>query len=190
MNLDTFVKIKNKYGDCGSWAIWAEPEDKPKSNIGDLSVLDPNINKKLLTQLKPEFVFVGLNFSSIDEIIPFANFHSPSPKAQDFKIRYALKNTNYWGSYMTDIIKNFEEKQSNKMMDVLNKNKNLENRNIETFLEEIESLDVSNKKIIAFGDDAYKILERNFKDKYNIEKVTHYSHFISKENYRHELSKI
>ena len=190
MNLDIFEKIKDKYGDCGSWAIWAESEDKPKSNIGDLSVLDPNINKKLLSQLKPEYVFVGLNFSSIGELIPFANFHSPSPRAQDYKIRYALKDTHYWGSYMTDVIKNFEEKQSNKMMDALNKDKNLENRNIEIFLEEIESLNVRNKKIIAFGGDAYKILERNLKDKYHIEKVTHYSHFISKENYKYELAQI
>ena len=161
-----------------------------KSNIGDLTVLDPSINKKLLSQLKPEYVFVGLNFSSIDELVPFANFHSPSPKAQDFKIRFALRNTDYWGSYMTDIIKNFEEKKSNKMMDVLNEDKNLENRNIEIFLEEIESLGVPNKKIIAFGGDTYKILERNLKDKYNLVKVTHYSHFISKENYRYELAKI
>ena len=75
-------------------------------------------------------------------------------------------------------------------MDVLNEDKNLENRNIEIFLEEIESLGVPNKKIIAFGGDTYKILERNLKDKYNLEKVTHYSHFISKENYRYELAKI
>ena len=155
-----------------------------------MTVLDPNINKKLLSQLKPEYVFVGLNFSSIGQIIPFANFHSPSPKAQDYKIRYALNNTDYWGSYMTDIIKNFEEKKSNKMMDVLNEDKNLENRNIEIFLEEMESLGVSNKKIIAFGGDTYKILERNLKDKYNLVKVTHYSHFISKENYRYELVNI
>ena len=114
----------------------------------------------------------------------------PSPKAQDFKIRFALRNTDYWGSYMTDIIKNFEEKKSNKMMDVLNEDKNLENKNIEIFLEEIESLGVPNKKIIAFGSDTYKILERNLKDKYNLVKVTHYSHFISKENYRYELAKI
>ena len=38
--------------------------------------------------------------------------------------------------------------------------------------------------------DAYKILERNLKDKYNLKKVTHYSHFISKENYKQELAKI
>ena len=187
MNLDTFNNIKNQYGDCGSWAVWANETNAPKSNIGDLSVLDPELNKKLLTQLKPEFVFVGLNFSRIENAIPLSNFHSSSSKAQDYKIRFALKNTQYWGSYMTDIIKNFEEKHSNLMMETLSKDRNLETKNINIFLEELEVLNVRNKKIIAFGGDTYKILRRNLGNNYNIQKITHFAHFVSKENYRKEL---
>jgi len=145
------------------------------------------LNKKLLTQLKPEFVFVGLNFSRIENAIPLSNFHSSSSKAQDYKIRFALKNTQYWGSYMTDIIKNFEEKHSNLMMETLSKDRNLETKNINIFLEELEVLNVRNKKIIAFGGDTYKILRRNLGNNYNIQKITHYAHFVSKENYRKEL---
>lgn len=187
MNLDTFNNIKNKYGECGSWAIWGNEKNTPKSNIGDLSVLDPNLNKELLTQLKPEYVFVGLNFSTIENVTPLSNFHSSSSNAQDYKIRYALKNTKYWGSYMTDIIKNFEEKHSNLMMEALNKDRDLEIKNINIFLQELETLNVINKQIIAFGGDSYKILKRNLGDRFNIQKITHYAHFISKENYRKEL---
>ena len=187
MNLDTFNNIKNKYGECGSWAIWGNEKNTPKSNIGDLSVLDPNLNKELLTQLKPEYVFVGLNFSTIENVTPLSNFHSSSSNAQDYKIRYALKNTKYWGSYMTDIIKNFEEKHSNLMMEALNKDRDLEIKNINIFLKELETLNVTNKQIIAFGGDSYKILKRNLGDKFNIQKITHYAHFINKENYRKEL---
>lgn len=187
MNLDTFNNIKNKYGECGSWAIWGNEKNTPKSNIGDLSVLDPNLNKELLTQLKPEYVFVGLNFSTIENVTPLSNFHSSSSNAQDYKIRYALKNTKYWGSYMTDIIKNFEEKHSNLMMEALNKDRDLEIKNINIFLQELETLNVINKQIIAFGGDSYKILKRNLGDKFNIQKITHYAHFINKENYRKEL---
>ena len=43
MNLDTFEKIKNKYGDCGSWAIWAQQGDKPKSNIAILFTLEMSL---------------------------------------------------------------------------------------------------------------------------------------------------
>ena len=187
MNLDTFNNIKNKYGECGSWAIWGNEKNTPKSNIGDLSVLDPNLNKELLTQLKPEYVFVGLNFSTIENVTPLSNFHSSSSNAQDYKIRYALKNTKYWGSYMTDIIKNFEEKHSNLMMEALNKDRDLEIKNINIFLQELETLNVINKQIIAFGGDSYKILKRNLGDKFNIQKITHYAHFINKENYLKEL---
>ena len=187
MNLDTFNNIKNQYGECGSWAIWGNEKNTPKSNIGDLSVLDPKLNKELLTQLKPEYVFVGLNFSTIENVTPLSNFHSSSSNAQDYKIRYALKNTKYWGSYMTDIIKNFEEKHSNLMMEALNKDRDLEIKNINIFLQELETLNVKNKQIIAFGGDSYKILKRNLGDKFNIQKITHYAHFINKENYRKEL---
>ena len=190
MKLETFLEIKNKYGDCGSWAIWREEKETPKSNIGDLTILDHTLNKNLLTQLKPEFVFVGLNFSTMENVAPFSNFHSPSSTAQDYKIRFALKDTKFWGSYMTDIIKNFPEKHSNLMMEVLNNDKSLEKKNIDIFVQELEILNVQNEKIIAFGGDVYKILKRNLGDMLNIVKFTHYAHFISKENYRKELLKV
>ena len=88
---------------------------------------------------------------------------------------------------MTDIIKNFEEKHSNLMMEALNKDRDLEIKNINIFLQELETLNVINKQIIAFGGDSYKILKRNLGDKFNIQKITHYAHFINKENYRKEL---
>ena len=187
MEIDKFNEIKKYYGDCGSWAIWAESNEKVKSNVGDLSVLDPEVNSELLNQLKPELVFVGLNFSSIDDLTPFSNFHSPNSKAQDFKIRYALKNTEYWGSYMTDIIKNFEEKKSKIIKKIMKEDRNLEKINDEIMMKELGVLGVENKMIVAFGRDTYNILERNLGDNFNIHRVTHYSHFINKEKYREEL---
>ena len=65
-----------------------------------------------------EIIFIGLNISRPIEN-PLGNFHDPRPMATDFKIRYALKDTPYWGGYMTDIIKDFEEKASGKMMKYL-----------------------------------------------------------------------
>ena len=91
---------------------------------------------------------------------------------------------------MTDIIKNFPEKHSNSMMEVLNNDRSLERKNIDIFIQELEILNVQNKKIIAFGGDAYKILKRNLGDMFNIEKITHYAHFVNKENYRKELLKV
>ena len=106
---ETFQKIRNKYGYCASWALWADEGETLKSNVGDLTILDPDENADLLAQLKPEFILVGLNISRTLGVEPLANFHDSKPYATDYKIRYALKGTIFWGAYMTDIIKDFDE---------------------------------------------------------------------------------
>jgi hypothetical protein len=184
-----FELIANKYGHYASWALWADEGKKPKDNIGDLSIFDIEINKDLLKLIKPNIIFVGLNISRKIES-PLANFHDTRPQAMDYKIRYALKNTPYYGGYMTDIIKDFEQKISGKVMTYLNRNKTFELENIEIFLEEISDLKVKNPQIITFGNDAYKILFRNLSGEYDIVKIPHYSHFISKENYKVEVDRI
>jgi hypothetical protein len=96
-----FDLVKQKYGYWSSWAVWAEVGSSPKSNVGDLSVFDtPNICESLTA----EVIFVGLNISRGAIKEPLANFHDKRTEATDFKIRYAFKNTPYWGGYMTDII--------------------------------------------------------------------------------------
>ena len=57
----TFEEIRKLYGHFASWAVWAEAGDKPKSNIDDLSVLDPESNPDLLNTLTADFIFLGLN---------------------------------------------------------------------------------------------------------------------------------
>ena len=44
---EKFDSIKEKYGRVASWAIWAHEDKEPTSNMGDLTVLDPEINKNL-----------------------------------------------------------------------------------------------------------------------------------------------
>ena len=51
-----FELIKTKYGHYASWAIWAEEGEKPKDNIGDLSVFDIENNNRLLQQLNPNII--------------------------------------------------------------------------------------------------------------------------------------
>ena len=123
---EKFDFIKDKYAYCASWAIWSDEDEKPKSNIGDLTILDPDSNKNLLSQLNPNVVLLGLNISRGDIIIPFANFHDKRPEATDFKIRFAFRGSPYWGGYMTDIIKDFEQKISGKVISYLRRNKSFE----------------------------------------------------------------
>jgi squalene cyclase len=58
-----FEAIKQRHGRYASWAVWAEASDRPKSNIGDLSIFDPEANGSLLDTLKGDVILVGLNLS-------------------------------------------------------------------------------------------------------------------------------
>lgn len=181
---EKFQAIKEKYGYWSSWALWAEVGDTPKSNIGDLSVFEGD---EFLNHLNTEFVLVGLNIARADIEKPLANFHSPLSRAQDYKIRYAVKDTLLSGSYMTDVIKDFNEVDSGKLLTYLNKNKQFELDNIQVFKKEIQDLGTLNPILVALGDATYDILARNIAE-YKVLKIKHYSHYMSKEKYREEVS--
>lgn len=108
--------------------------------------------------------------------------------ATDFKIRYALKSTNYWGSYMTDIIKDFEEKSSGKMMSYLRSNRDFELENLERFREEIQLLGYANPVLVTFGKDAEAVARRNLGQEFQIVGIPHYANYVSKEEYRTQVS--
>ena len=170
-----------------SWAIWVDEWKNPKDNMGDLSVFDIEKNAGLLRQLNPNIILVGLNVSRGVIKVPFANFHDARPQANDFKIRYALLGSPFWGAYMTDIIKDFDQKESGKVRSYLRTHKPFEEENARLFREEMKDIGTDNPTIIAFGVDTYTILNRNFKNEFKIRKVLHYSHYISKEKYREEV---
>ena len=187
---EKFYFIKEKYQFYSSWAVWAEQGDKPKSNVGDLSVLDPKQNKNLLKTLNPNIILVALNISRGDIAEPFANFHDKSSRATDFKIRYAIKDTPIWGAYMTDIIKDFEELISGNVLSYLKKNREFEVENINFFRKELIEIGAKNPILIAFGNIVYEILNRYLENEFKIFKITHYAHQMSKEKYREEAQNI
>ena len=103
----TFLKMKNKYGDVGSWALWKKEGDSPKSNMDAVDLFDIQKNPSFPKILHNKSILVGLNFSrtALNNTV-FSNFHDPRPQSQDYKLRFALENTSLIGSYMTDIFKN------------------------------------------------------------------------------------
>src|SRR5580692_1082186 len=105
MDRAKFENIKKSHGAYASWAVWAEPDARPKSNIGDLTVLDPDRNPRSLGVVRCDVVMLGLSFSRSIELRPFINFHDASPHGHDFKIRYAFSGTPYYGAYMSNLIK-------------------------------------------------------------------------------------
>jgi hypothetical protein len=184
--VETFVEVRERFGHFASWAVWAKEGPNPKYGIDDLSILDPAQNPHLLETLHVNAIFLGLNISRRIER-PLGNFHDPRPMATDFKIRFVLKETEYWGAYMTDIIKDFEEKASGKMMRYLRANQRFEKENAQKLREEIALLGVSDPLLVAFGKDAAAIANRNLGGEFRIRCIPHYACYVSKENYRQQV---
>jgi len=131
---------------------------------------------------------VGLNFSRSVLTEPFRNFHDPSGRAQDFKIRYAFKGTKYYGAYMTDIIKNFPMLKCGDVAKHLTPA--LIRENTDMFLRELPDLGTGKPTILAFGVDAHRLVAKWVPpDAYGrLFRVTHYSDYISMEQYREKVS--
>ena len=182
-----YEEKKKKYGHMSSWAIWQKRDTTKKEKFGmeDISFFD---NPESL-QLNPNYILVGLNISRKIERL-FGNFHPEHSTAHDYKTRYAVEGTIFDGAYMTDIIKDFEEVISGTVMKYLRENPEFEKDNIISFEEELKYIGATKPVIIAFGNDCYKILNRNLGDKYNIYKVSHYSSCINKEQLRTEFENI
>ena len=150
--------------------------------MGDISFFE-NPSNKILDLLNPNIILVGLNISEKIHRT-FGNFHPDKMSAQDYKTRFALQGTMFWGAYMTDIIKSYEEKISGNLMKYLSINKEFEKENIKIFEQELLDIGSQNTILVAFGNDSYNILKRNLKDKYTIYKVPHYSAFIKLDSFR------
>ena len=185
---NNYLQLKEKFGHLASWAIWKMPSGTPKSNTSDLSVFN---DEEVLNILNTNYVFVGLNAAANhgnynEEEHDWHCFHSAYCRQNDYKLRYALAGTKFWGSYITDIIKKHEETDSSKVVAYVNKNPDVLKENIKLFEEELELLG-ENMVLIALGTATYNFLNKCLGHKYKICKITHYSHQIGKEKYREEV---
>jgi hypothetical protein len=168
--------------------VWSPATGGPKSDIGDLAVLDPNANPALLQALAPEVIMAGLNISrSFDE--PFRNFHDQDASAMDFKLRAAFTGTPYWGAYMTDVVKNVEMVKSKDLLKYLRSNPNVMAAQMDIFREEVHDLGCAEPLILAFGVAAFNLLRQHLAPgEYGaLVRLTHYSHYISQSKYREEV---
>lgn len=182
-----FYDIEKKMGKVASWAVWDKAGDKPKSNISNMELLDISSTPSTLKVLQTNVVMVALNFArEVEMNEPFLNFHDSNPHGQDYKIRFAFEGTEYYGAYMTDIIKDFPMLSSKDVLEYLKENPDKLQNQINEFKRELEYIGAQKPKILAFGKDAFNILNKHLNNEYYSELIalTHYSHQISKENYR------
>jgi hypothetical protein len=192
---ETFDLIKERHGGYASWAVWARATDRPKSNVGDLSVLDPDRNSNLLKTLRNDLVMLALNPSraifSGPVPKPFYNFHDPRPRATDYKIRYAFEGTDGYGAYMTDLIKTVVMPKQRDLDDYLDAHPEELTENVEWLLAEFEDLGCDKPTLIVFGQMTSKIITRSDVlpriPHCRLITVTHYAHRMSPEDYRNEV---
>jgi len=189
---DLYQTISETYGHVCSWAVWAKAGNRPKSNISNMDIFDLKKNSSLPEILRTDVIMVALNFArKVEFEKPFKNFHSANPNAQDYRIRYAFEGTEYYGSYMTDIIKDFPMLSSKDVMIYLKAHPEVISLQLDNFRKEMKFIRSDRPMILAFGKQVYKILKKGLNEKeYSaLIQLTHYSHQISKENYRADTHK-
>ena len=175
--------LKNKHGLHASWAVWADETNRPKSNMGDLSIFE---NDSVIKTLNPNNIIVAFNFSVDGKVLhSWENFHGENGEV--YKLRYAVKNTPLWGAYMTDIIKDHVDPNSISVKKFLEKNPEVISKNVKRFKEEIKDLNVTKPILYALGKDVFKILNDYLSDKYKIIRLTHYGIPNNKEFYKEKI---
>ncbi len=190
---ERFDDVKAKWGAYSSWAVWKRigPGDAPKKDMGDLSILDPDKNPALLESLNPNIVLLGLNAASrAIASESWVNFHDSRSVANDFKIRFALKETPYWGAYMTDVLVGLHETDSAKVSSWIKHNSLGVDEQVARLESELVDIGAVDPLVVAFGGLAHDVLRVRLGKKYRIVKVTHYAHQVGKEEYRDEVLRV
>lgn len=174
--------------------MWAPAGDKPKSNVGDLSIFNSEEKiSAILPKLKPDIVLAGLNGANgdgaIDENVrDFSNFHSHWHRATDYKVRHALAGTPLEGAFMTDVIKNHFETDSNVVARHLREDPAYEREKVEEFFSEITSISES-PTVFAFGGMAYGLIQKYNNDRFRVFQLYHYAFTMGKKKFREETLK-
>ena len=181
MNKKQFETIKNRFGKYSSFAIW-----KSDDCVYDISFFDDD---NVLKQINTKYVFIALNpaeHPKNKQIRPFSNFHSDYSYQKDFKLCYALHNTKFWGSYITDLFKSFELTDSSELTRELKKRPDDIEKDKNALREELSMFD-KDVILIALSRKTEKYLHRLFGNEYKIVYAIHYASYSSKEEYKERL---
>ena len=169
MNETRYHRLRQKYGDYSSWAIWNHEDEA-----------DPTIIESHIEELNANHVFIAYNCSRKDGFLrdgPWANFRG-WPHGR--KLKYACNDTTLRGSYITDMFKGIAEANLNKVRDYLTPE--VVKENVSFFLEEISDIGTTKQTVyVVLGvSEPKKQFQKHFLDKMgpvNVKYYTHYSNF-------------
>ncbi len=178
----------SEYSPHASWAMWrlSGPEEKAKAHMGDMSIFDEDADP--FGSLHTDIVFVALNSADRDiQPVPFSAFHDSSPRAMDYKIRYAFKDTILWGGYITDFFHGLRETDSGKVKQFLAENPEYIVGSVARFKKELEFVAPDGMKpiLVALGSQVKELLDLYAPREYISLALPHYSYSVmTKERYR------
>ena len=179
-----YDQIMEEWGYRVSWAIWDEDTKqstkmKPtKTNMEKLHIFDRDKNPEILNLCNPNVILLGLNVSKEERLQDFQNFHSNpktgKPTGGAYKLRYALKNSPFWGAYMTDFVKDYPWPEGSDVIKHLKQNPEVVKSNIEILKEEIETLGSTNLTIIVMYKELLDYVKEAFGELYDVAFIPHY----------------
>ncbi|QLD90351.1 hypothetical protein HWV07_15430 [Natronomonas salina] len=153
MNIETVRTIADRYP-WASWAVWddAFPEDGCIESDPERLVKFVSGNVDDLTS---DIVLMGLNRSD-DLPAPFANFHTPSRKHFDYRLKEAIQDgglNRLQGAYMTDLVDEVDPDSNNIAVS---------DDDATTLVEQLELLDASEYHVVCFGNKPFDGLSQYF----------------------------
>lgn len=179
----------------GSWALYDKDVidkankhlDIKPSEIGFPKISDDELRKRI----NPQYMLVSLNTSKDvnNKDASWQNFHFTERTSNDANILKILTGTDFFGAYMTDLIKDFVEGSSDVVLKELTgldrTDDNKENLRSSLKKFQIELNCIKPKRIIIFGGVAFKIfkmavqegaLSFTWDDDIQVAKTPHYSY--------------
>jgi len=154
----TLLERMNKYSGLSSWAVWGDAHpSSPFNSHSDLAFPQnaPDV-------LNPGVVFVAMNpGGSLDEtgleglhrsdvqMPPWSNFHNAG-RCRDYRLAEALRDTPFWGGYMTDLFP-FSTSRSEEFKKVVSEYPALVQRWIKELEDELADLGVDDPLLLCVG---------------------------------------
>jgi len=166
-SLNEYQKLKQKYGNYSSWAIW------DYQNEANTKIIDTHYK-----QLQSRYVFLALNISAPLNGIPWQNFHGGK---HDRKLKYACTCSELKGAYITDLFKDIPEVKSSNLSQQLNKE--IVAKNVDFFNQEMKDIKLKPDSILillgAKSSLLSKMYEKYFKLHYSNPVINyyHYSYY-------------
>ena len=179
---DQFCKLREQCGDQSSWAVWNGADDRGRFKC-PLDILDPTINRDLISSLNNNYIFLGLNISKPIEK-PLANFHPMAWKHENNRLDLVLRGTKFWGSYMTDLVRQVVKANGADLQRRIRQDPKLLVDGIKALKADIEILRMDKPIIFALGAICHnQLTSKDLPSSWRIHRLTHYAARMGTNNY-------